>query len=124
MSKFIYLIIGGLIGTIARYLLAGVIHEVLGTGFPYGTLIVNLSGCFIIGFLSTLADSKFLLAPDLRVLLMVGFCGAYTTFSTFMLETSNLIKVGETVRALMNVLISVIVGFVVFRVGMFLGEIL
>jgi fluoride exporter len=124
MSKFIYLIIGGIIGTMARYLLAGFVYEILGTSFPYGTLIVNLSGCLIIGILSTLADSKFLLTPNLRVLLMIGFCGAYTTFSTFIFETSNLIKDGETIRALMNVLLSVIVGFVVFRIGMFLGEIL
>lgn len=124
MAKLIYLVIGGMAGTLARYFLAGVVYEIFGTSFPYGTLVVNFSGCFIIGILSALADSKSLLTPNLRVLLMIGFCGAYTTFSTFILETSNLIKDGETIRALMNVLLSVIVGFVVFRIGMFLGEIL
>ena len=124
MLKFIYLVIGGIIGTVARYGLSGAIHESFGAGFPYGTLAVNLSGCFIIGLLSALAENKFLLSPELRILLLVGFCGAYTTFSTFMLETSNLIRDGETVRAFINLVLSVAAGFVLFRVGVFLGDIL
>lgn len=124
MSKIIYLAIGGASGTLARYLVGGFIYQLLGTRFPYGTLAVNLSGCFLIGILTTIAESKFLLSPNLRVSLMIGFCGAYTTFSTFMLETSNLIGDGQTMRALANVVLSVIVGFIVFRFGMFLGEIL
>ena len=124
MAKFIYLAIGGLTGTFARYFLAGAVYELLGTRFPYGTLIVNLTGCFIIGVLSTIAENKFLLNPNTRVLLMIGFCGAFTTFSTFIFETSNLIRDGETLRAFINVILSVIIGFIVFRIGMFLGDIL
>lgn len=124
MLKFILLAAGGIIGTIARYLLAGLVYEVSGAGFPYGTLVVNLLGCFIAGFLSAITESKFLLGPNLRLLLMVGFCGAFTTFSTFILETSNLIREGETLRALMNVIFSVVLGFIVFRIGMLLGDIL
>jgi fluoride exporter len=124
MAKFIYLAIGGLTGTFARYFLAGAVYELLGTRFPYGTLIVNLSGCFIIGILTTVAENKFLLNPNMRILLMIGFCGAFTTFSTFIFETSNLIRGGETLRAFMNVILSVIVGFIVFRIGVFLGDIL
>jgi len=123
MAKILLLAIGGILGTLARYGLAGVVYEFFGTSFPYGTLVVNLSGCFIIGVLAALADHKLLLSSDLKVLLMIGFCGAYTTFSTFILETSNLIKDGETLRAFLNVLVSVIVGFIVFRIGMFLGDI-
>jgi len=124
MTKLIYLAIGGITGTFARYFMAGAVYGILGTRFPYGTLVVNLSGCFIIGILTTVAENKFLLNPNLRILLMIGFCGAFTTFSTFMLETSNLIKDGETMRAFMNVLLSVVVGFIVFRVGVLLGELL
>jgi CrcB protein len=124
MTKLIYLAIGGVTGTFARYFMTGAVYGILGTRFPYGTLVVNLSGCFIIGILTTVAENKFLLNPNLRVLLMIGFCGAFTTFSTFMLETSNLIKDGETMRAFMNVLLSVVVGFIVFRVGVLLGELL
>ena len=122
--KWIYLAAGGVAGTFARYLLAGVVYSALGTGFPYGTLVVNLTGCFLIGFLAVLAEEKFLLGPSARLLLMVGFCGAFTTFSTFMLETANLIRDGESGRAFLNVLASVVVGFLVFRLGVFLAEIL
>jgi len=76
----------------------------------------------VIGFLATLAEEKFLLGPNARMLLMIGFCGAFTTFSTFMLETANLIKDGESLRAFINVLMSVVIGFVVFRFGVLLGE--
>ena len=121
--KWITLAIGGIAGTFARYLLAGFIYETVGTGFPYGTLVVNLIGCFLIGFFAALSDEKFLLGPTGRLLLMVGFCGAFTTFSTFMLETANLVKDGETLRAFFNVFASVVVGFVVFRLGIFCAEI-
>ena len=124
MSKLILLAIGGTAGTMARYLLAGAVHGFAGASFPYGTLVVNLLGCFIVGFLAAISENKFVLSPNLRLLLMIGFCGAFTTFSTFILETSNLIREGETFRALANVIISVIVGFVVFRIGMLIGDIL
>jgi len=122
MIKWVSLTIGGVTGTFARYLVAGFIYRTMGTGFPYGTLVVNLLGCFLIGLLASLAEEKFLIGPNARVLLMIGFCGAFTTFSTFMLETSNLIKDGETIRAFMNMTLSLIVGFVVFRLGVLLGE--
>jgi len=122
MTKWFNLIAGGIVGTVFRYLLAGIIYQAFGTNFPYGTLAVNLIGCFIVGFLATLAEEKFLLGPNARMLLMAGFCGAFTTFSTFMLETANLIKDGETMRAFANVVGSVIIGFLVFRFGVFLAE--
>ena len=124
MMRWVCLAVGGVAGTFARYLLAGVIYRIAGTGFPYGTLVVNLTGCWLIGFLATLAQEKFLLGPNARLLLMVGFCGAFTTFSTFMLETVNLMKDGETWRAFLNVVASVIVGFLAFKAGVVLAEIL
>ena len=116
--------VGGLLGTVARYFLSGTIHRWFGAGFPSGTLVVNLVGCFLIGFLSAVADEKFLLGPNARILLLVGFLGAFTTFSTFMFETANLIKGGETFTALVNVVLSVIIGFFVFRVGVLLAELI
>ena len=124
MPKWLGLVLGGVAGTVARYTISGAAYKMLGTDFPYGTLVVNLTGCFLIGFLDTLAEEKFLLPPNARILLMVGFCGAYTTFSTLMLETSNLMKTGEPGKAFANVLASVVVGFLVFRAGVFLAEIL
>ena len=79
-----------------------------------------MSGCFLIGFFDTLFEEKFLLSPNVRLLLLAVFCGAYTTFSTFMLETTNLLKDDENARAFLNVTASVVLGFVVFRLGVWL----
>ena len=122
--KLLNLIIGGATGTVARYLLAGVVYKFMGTGFPYGTLIVNISGCFILGILASLADKKFLLGADMKVLLMIGFCGAFTTFSTLIFETDSLVRNGQAVRAFTNIFASIILGFILFRVGSLLGEII
>lgn len=124
MVKWLNLAIGSIIGGYARYFLAGFVYQIFGTAFPYGTLVVNLIGCFLIGLLAALAEEKFLLGPDARMLLMIGFCGAFTTFSTFMLETGNLIRDGETIRAFLNVFGSFILGFILFRLGIFLGELI
>jgi CrcB protein len=124
MEKWFYLIGGGILGTLARYVLAGAVYQKMGTDFPYGTIIVNMIGCFLIGFFDTIFQERFLFSPMIRICLMAGFCGAFTTFSTFMLETGNLIRDGETLRAFLNVLLSVIIGFIVFRLGVLLGEII
>ena len=124
MTKYVYLAIGGIAGTFARYFMAGAIYELLGTRFPYGTLLVNLSGCFILGFLAALAEKKFVLSADLRLLLMIGFCGAFTTFSTFIFETDGLLKNGQAARAFTNIFVSVIFGFILFRVGSLIGEVI
>ena len=124
MIKWTSLCLGSLIGGISRYLLAGVVHQSFGGSFPYGTLIVNLSGCFLIGFLNALAEAKFLLTPNARILLIVAFCGALTTFSTLILETSNLIKAGELVKALVNGLGSFLLGLLLFYLGQITAELI
>lgn len=124
MIKWVYLVLGGVGGTVCRYLLSGAVYQVFGASFPYGTFVVNVSGCLFIGFLSVLSDEKLILSPEFKFLLMAGFCGAFTTFSTFMLETGNLLKDGETVRALSNVVLSVVIGFLAFRLGIYLGRII
>ena len=83
-----------------------------------GTLLVNLIGCFAIGFLAVLAEEKFLLGPTARVFLMIGFCGAFTTFSSFSLESANLISSGNYAAALANVLFSVVPGVALVFLGM------
>lgn len=124
MTKILYLGIGTLTGGFSRYFLAGFIYRVFGVSFPYGTLVVNLLGCFFIGFLNALADEKFSLGPQGRILLMTGFCAAFTTLSTFMLETNNLLKDGELFRAFLNFVLSIIVGFIIFRFGILIGELI
>ena len=124
MVKIISLVVGGALGTTLRYFFSGAIYKITGSDFPYGTLAVNIAGCFIIGFLVSITETKFILGPNSKVLLMVGFCGAFTTFSTFILETANLMKDGEISRAFLNVFISLILGFVFLRAGMIMGEVL
>ncbi len=122
MGQWLGLAAGGILGTFARYFLSGAVYRVWGTFFPYGTLVVNLLGCFAIGFLAVLAEEKFLLGPAARMFFMIGFCGAFTTFSSFILETANLTKDGEILYALMNIVLSVVVGFFVFRLGVMLAR--
>ncbi|MBI4423435.1 MAG: CrcB family protein [Elusimicrobia bacterium] len=124
MDKWTSLAAGTLAGGVARYVLAGLVYQALDARFPHGTLAVNLSGCFLIGALNALAESKFLLGPNARVLLMTGFCGAFTTLSTLLLETSNLLKDGEAARAFVNVAATLLFGFLLLRLGELLGEVL
>lgn len=121
MSNFIALAVGSVAGGLARYQVTNLTHRFFGYAFPYGTLAVNLAGCFIIGFLSTITEEKFFLGHQGRLILIAGFCGAFTTFSAFMLETDYLLKNADFFKALLNVLISVLAGFVFFRSGSFLG---
>lgn len=122
MIPFLSLAAGSLAGGFARYYLAGFITRVFGSSFPYGTLVVNLSGCFLIGVFAAVSEKKFDLGPHGRLLLMVGFCGAFTTFSALILETSSLIREGETIKAFLNALLSFVAGFMLFRAGFLLGE--
>jgi len=122
MTKWMGLVAGSMAGGVARYALAGVVYRWFGAEFPHGTLVVNLSGCLAMGWLNSLAIHKLLLGENARMLLMVGFCGAFTTFSTFILETSILLKDGEVLRASGNVLLSVVGGLLLFWLGEWLGR--
>lgn len=120
--KWIYLTVGGVAGTLCRYALSGFVYNITGASFPYGTMIVNLSGCFLIGLLSALSDEKFLLSPEMKILWMAGFCGAFTTFSAFILESADLTQNGGAMRAFLYIIGSVVLGFFVFRLGNSLGR--
>ena len=94
---YLYVFVGAAIGGVGRYSLSGVIGYWIGLTFPWGTLIVNITGCFIIGVFNTVTgpDGILLVPANLRVFVMVGICGGYTTFSSFSLETLNLVRNGE-----------------------------
>ncbi|MDE2290487.1 MAG: fluoride efflux transporter CrcB, partial [Elusimicrobia bacterium] len=102
MNKWLALAVGGILGTAARYLLSLLLPSLVGTSFPYGTLAANMSACLLMGFLDSLASVRGVLGPEARLLLMTGFCGAYSTFSTWILETSALLGDGEMLRAAVN----------------------
>lgn len=100
---------GGALGTAARYWLSGIVANAFGQTFPWGTLIINVTGSFVIGFFATLTgpNGRFLVGPGSRQFVMVGLCGGYTTFSSFSLQTLNLMNDGEWLYAGGNVLGSV-----------------
>jgi CrcB protein len=123
MSKWIALGVGGVLGAYLRYGAGVWVPTLAGGNFPYGTLVANLSACLILGFLDSLAQARGLLGPNARLLLMTGFCGAYSTFSTLVLESSNLAADGQTLAALINYLGSGVAGFLLLRAGMWLGTI-
>lgn len=117
MVNMLFIGIGGFLGAITRYSIALWIGQKWGRSFPFGTLVVNISGCLLIGFLMPLVTERFLVNPQLRLLLTVGFLGAYTTFSTFAYETGALLQDGEWLFALLNVVLSVLVGFIALKLG-------
>lgn len=117
MTKYLLLAIAGALGAIARYAFGGAIHTFLGIGFPYGTLLVNIAGCTCAGFVGTLADEHMLLSPSVRMAIMIGFLGAFTTFSSFTYETWMLARDGELMRASINIAVSIVCCFL----GLFIG---
>lgn len=109
--------IGGFIGANARYLVGTWAAQKWGTGFPYGTFIINVTGSFILGLFATLA-LRFVWNDNWRLLIAVGFVGAYTTFSTFEYESLQLVANGAKPLALLNILGSVVAGFGAAYLGM------
>ena len=114
--------VGGFVGAIVRYTLAILIGQAWGRTFPLGTFVINVSGSFLIGLLMTLFTERYTFDPVWRLLFVVGFLGAYTTFSTFEYETGKLVKDSEWFFAVMNVVLSVIVGFIALKFGEVLAQ--
>jgi fluoride exporter len=108
--KYLVVGIGGFLGANARYIIGVWAAEKWGTSFPYGTFIINVTGCFILGLFAALA-LRFAWSDNWRLLIGIGFVGAYTTFSTFEYESLQLVSQGSLWRAGLNVLGSVIIGF-------------
>ena len=109
--------LGGAVGSIARYLIGGAIQRSSASGFPVGTFFVNVAGCFLIGvFVRYLLNMQ--TSAELRALLVVGFCGGFTTFSTFSFETVGLIEGGEYARAAIYIVGSVVLCLVATFAGM------
>ena len=121
MASYFWIAIGGALGSVARYWCAVVAARLFGETFPWGTLIVNIVGSFIIGFFATLTgpDGRFVAGTLVRQFVMIGICGGYTTFSAFSIQTLDLIQNGEWLRAGAN-----IVGSVVFcLIAVWLGQV-
>jgi fluoride exporter len=108
MLQYLSIALGGALGSVARFWVSGFIAERAGMTFPLGTLLVNISGSFIIGFFSSLTDpeGRFLVSPTFREFVMIGICGGYTTFSSFSLQTLSLARNGEWLSAGANAVLS------------------
>jgi fluoride exporter len=124
MLKYLIIGAGGFAGAMARYAVAVWIGQRWGRSFPLGTFTINVSGSFLIGLLMYLLTEKLMVNPQWRLFLIVGFLGAYTTFSTFEYETGELIKDGEWMFALLNVTGSMIAGFIALKTGEIIAKIL
>jgi len=99
---------GGALGAVLRFWMSSGVYALLGRGFPYGTLAVNVLGSLLMGFLFVLLIDKLSLGPNWRAALLIGLLGAFTTFSTFSMETLNLVEEGEIMKALLNTVLSVV----------------
>ncbi len=124
MLKWMALAVGGVLGVFARCIVSDVVHKQFGSGFPIGTLVVNLTGCLLVGILLTVAEGKFLLGPHGRLMLITGFCGAYTTFSTWMLETQRLTEERQILPAVANLAVSVVLGIAAAMAGQWIASML
>ena len=122
MVKYLMVAIGGAAGAIARFWLGGYIAERMGSKFPYGTFVINCSGSFAIGLAVTLLAERSHWNPNLRYLIPIGFVGAYTTFSAFEYETLRALQDGQIWAASLNVLLSVLIGFLSVWLGVVAGR--
>lgn len=118
MVNILLIGIGGFIGSVLRYLVSGYVQQISkGMGFPYGTLTVNVIGCFIIGFLAQLAETRGVFTTEWRLFVFVGLLGGFTTFSSFGNETFNLARDAQLAGALGNIGANVIIGLAAVWIG-------
>jgi CrcB protein len=116
---YLWIAIGSALGGMARYWCAGIAANSIGETFPWGTLIINVVGSFVIGFFATMTgpDGRIMVTPELRQFVMVGLCGGYTTFSAFSLQTLNLVHGGEFLHAGMNIVYTVVLCLIAVWLG-------
>jgi CrcB protein len=119
MVTYLWVAVGAAIGGVGRYWLSGVVADWLGETFPWGTLVINVTGSFVIGFFASLTgpDGRVLVSTNMRQFVMVGICGGYTTFSSFSLQTLNLARDGELLYAGGNITLSVVLCLIAVWLG-------
>ena len=122
MNQILAIAIGGALGAVARFLLSNGVHSVFSRDFPYGTLTVNVIGSLLMGFLYILFIERLGIESYWRAMVLVGFLGAFTTFSTFSIETLNLLENGAIFRAVLNILASVLTCILACWLGLVLGR--
>lgn len=108
---------GGFVGSVARFLSQQLIARYYPSSFPWGTLWVNITGCFIIGLIYAMSEKGALISPEMRLLLATGFCGGFTTFSSFAYENITLIRDGELLYTFLYIAASIVIGFLAAYIG-------
>lgn len=122
MLSIILVAVGGGLGAVARYLVSTWAAARLGSGFPYGTLIVNVVGCFIIGLFMSLMLERVVINPYLRLFFVVGFVGGLTTFSSFSYETLRLLEEADIMHSFANIGLNMFIGFLATWLGIAMGK--
>ena len=122
MQTLFFIALGGALGAVLRYAVTNGVHALIGRGFPYGTLTVNVLGSLLMGAMYIIFIERVSNNLGLRVMIITGFLGAFTTFSTFSIETFNLLEEGEALKALLNILISVTLCLFAAWVGVIIGR--
>lgn len=120
--KYAWIALGGALGALARYAVGAWIYHRLGTRLPYGTFVINVTGCFLIGLTLTILDSHMSLSPAWRLAIPTGFIGAYTTFSTFEYETIRTVQHGHPVSAAVYFVGSLLLGYGAVWIGIVCGR--
>ena len=123
MQKYLLIAIGGALGSVARYAVGSTVINRMGTRFPYGTFVINLTACLIIGFFLAAADQRTEVNPAWRFLIPIGFVGAYSTFSTFEWETFVHLQTGDFLVAALYVSLSVLLGLLAVWLGVVLARV-
>jgi CrcB protein len=124
MQRLLLIGLAGLLGTLARYGTSGFVAKRFGESFPTGTLVVNVVGCFLAGFLFYVMQERFLVNELVRTSIMIGFLGGFTTFSSFGLQTFTLLRDGEILLAAANVIVSNVAGLLTVWLGYSLARLL
>ena len=122
LRKLLLIALAGSMGTVARYWLGGLAARFCGEGFPWGTLVVNGLGCLLFGFVWALAEQRLLISGETRLIILTGFMGAFTTYSTFAFETAQQLRESQWLFAVGNVGLQLLLGLVAIFVGIALGR--
>jgi CrcB protein len=117
MQKTLFIALAGLAGTLLRYWLSGVVARQYGETFPWGTMAVNVIGCFLAGAVFYLTEERFLVSPAVRSVILIGFLGGFTTFSSYGLQTFTLLRDGELGLATLNIAASNVLGLLMVWTG-------
>jgi CrcB protein len=122
LNQLLAIAAGGALGAVSRFGMSTGVYALLGRGFPYGTLAVNVLGSLLMGFLYVFLVERMTSSPEIRAVLLIGFLGSFTTFSTFSIETLTLMQQAEIFKAMLNVLLSVVVCLIATWAGFMLAR--